>query len=377
MNVYIPSKGPGDWQRLLAEPDKQWQPGFSAQAVAQSWEAANGVPPEINLLFGGNLELLLAIPEHQVHLRGGRRPSQCDVFALLRQGKHTIAMAVEGKVDEPFGPRLVEWLADASDGKRERLEQIRYSLQLADEIPGGLHYQLFHRTAAAVIEAKRFKTDIAAMVVQSFSPTAKWFEAFAEFASYLGVELKPGQLGTIQLENGLHLKIGWATGDQAFREKQTSQQSDLYERDFYAWLQDQAVKLRMRSPNDIDWQNLAEEIESVGRSERKEIRTRLALLIQHLLKWQFQPGRRSESWRITISEQRLWIPSSIEDSPSLKRYPQDVFEVAYADGRRQAIDETGLTAKVFPADPPFSVTEALDGRFWPGEPFEPFEVLRD
>ena len=74
----------------------------------------------------------------------------------------------------------------------------------------------------------------------------------------------------------------------------------LYETDFNAWLQDQAAKLRDRSHNDLDWENLAEEIESVGRSQKNEIRRRLQVLVLHLLKWQFQPGRRSESWRITI-----------------------------------------------------------------------------
>jgi hypothetical protein len=157
----------------------------------------------------------------------------------------------------------------------------------------------------------------------------------------------------------------------------TKSADSLYERDFYAWLQDQAEKLRSRSHNDLDWENLAEEIESVGRSEKREIRKRLSLLIHHLLKWQFQPGRRSESWRITIGEQRLSIPSVVEDSPSLKSFPKRVFKEAYAEGRRQAINETGLSAKIFPVDPPFSVAQVLEEGYWPGEPFQPHDVLRD
>ena len=77
-------------------------------------------------------------------------------------------------------------------------------------------------------------------------------------------------------------------------------EDSLYERDFYAWTQDQAVKLRARAHNDIDWENVAEEIESVGRSDKKEIRRRLGVLVQHLLKWQFQPEMRSHSWQSTI-----------------------------------------------------------------------------
>lgn len=154
-------------------------------------------------------------------------------------------------------------------------------------------------------------------------------------------------------------------------------QDSLYERDFYAWLNDQAAKLRARSHDDIDWDNLSEEIESVGRSQKKEIRSRLELLIHHLLKWQFQPGRRSESWRITIGEQRTFIPGIIEDSPSLASYPAEIFEKAYSAGRRKAIEETGLSANVFPSRPPFSVSEALDDRYLPGESFEHWTIIRD
>lgn len=154
-------------------------------------------------------------------------------------------------------------------------------------------------------------------------------------------------------------------------------QETLYERDFYAWLQEQAGKLRERSHNELDWDNLAEEIESVGRSERKEIETRLAQLVMHLLKWQFQPGRRSESWRVSISEQRIWVHGIIETSPSLKSHPARVFKRAYETGRRWAIRETGLSATAIPVDPPFSAAQALDGAFWPGEPSEPYSIIRD
>jgi len=151
----------------------------------------------------------------------------------------------------------------------------------------------------------------------------------------------------------------------------------LYERDFHAWLTEQARQLRTRSHNDIDWDNLAEEVESVARSERREIRSRLALLIQHLLKWQFQPGRRSESWRLTISEQRIFIRSIVEESPSLASYPATVFDAEYRDGRERAIEETGLQASAIPQDPPFTLGQALDPAFLPGEPLQPWQTIRD
>ena len=154
-------------------------------------------------------------------------------------------------------------------------------------------------------------------------------------------------------------------------------QDSLYERDFYAWLEDQAAKLRVRSHNDIDWENLAEEVESVGRSQKRELRSRLERLIQHLLKWQFQPGRRSESWRSTISEQRTFIAGFLKDSPSLKKFPAEIFLDAYKGGRVEAINETGMLAAAFPKDPPFSIDQALDYRFLPGESFENWAILRD
>lgn len=126
--IYLPSDGPSAWKQFLAEPEKQWKTGYSARTLAHAWEAANGLPPEIAKLFAGGpgfegetSELLLAIPEHKVALPGGRRESQNDVFALVRIGDRTVSMAIEGKVNEPFGPTVGQWLTDASPGKRERM----------------------------------------------------------------------------------------------------------------------------------------------------------------------------------------------------------------------------------------------------------------
>ena len=141
---------------------------------------------------------------------GRGRESQCDVFALARAGGDTIAIAVEAKVNEPFGPTVGEWLVDASDGKKDRLSAICSLLGCA---PPSTHlrYQLFHRTAAAVIEAKRFKTDRAAMVVQSFSPTSKWFDEFAAFADHLGFEVTLGHGSRRTLPSGIDLTLAWVT----------------------------------------------------------------------------------------------------------------------------------------------------------------------
>jgi len=214
-HILIPSDGPDDWRRLLADPVTQWRRGYSAMAAALSWEAAKGVPPEIEALFPDRPELLLAIPEHQVALPGGGRPSQCDVFALIRIQNETCALAVEAKVNEPFGPTLAEWQNTPSPGKTLRLGSICQILGINDPAPD-LRYQLFHRTAAAVIEAKRFKTDRAAMIVQSFSQDHRWHDDFAGFAAQFGLNIPPGVSATITLPCGLSLSLGWATGGAEF-----------------------------------------------------------------------------------------------------------------------------------------------------------------
>lgn len=216
MTIFIPTTGPNDWQRLLADPEKQWKRGYSAMAAALSWEAANGVPPEISKLLGESVELLLAIPEHKVALPGGSRESQCDVFALVRVANESMAIAVEAKVNEPFGPTVSEWMMNASKGKMERMGFICDLLGLTAPPPGNLRYQLFHRTAAAVLEANRFRTDKAGMIVQSFSQEHRWIEDFQAFADLFELKIEPGQAQTSILPSGIPLTLGWAVGSATF-----------------------------------------------------------------------------------------------------------------------------------------------------------------
>ncbi len=213
--ILVPSSGPDDWRRLLADPEKHWKWGYSAMAAALAWEAAAGVPPEIAEVLGGETELLLAIPEHKVALPGGQRESQCDVFALVRVEGETCALSVEAKVNEFLGPTVEEWMDGASPGKVQRLRFICKLLGL-EPPPPELRYQLLHRTAAAVIEAQRFKTDRAAMVVQSFSQDHRWFGDFAAFTDLFGLEAKRGRPLAVKLPSGLALTLGWATGSPEF-----------------------------------------------------------------------------------------------------------------------------------------------------------------
>jgi hypothetical protein len=209
--IYIPTKGAADWRALLADPVLHWKSGYSAMSAALSWEAAQGLPTEIAALFGADAEMLLAIPEHKVALPGGRRESQCDIFSLVKAEGLTYAVAIEAKVNEPFGPSLGEWMKTPTPGRIERLSAICALLGCATSPPPQLRYQLFHRAAAAVIEAKRFKTDAAAMIIQSFSPSHKWFDEFAAFCQFLGLSPSRGTSLAYQLPDGRNLALGWAT----------------------------------------------------------------------------------------------------------------------------------------------------------------------
>jgi hypothetical protein len=218
--VFIPTVGPADWRRLLADPNKQWRTGFSAKTLACCWESANGLPNEITsmlLRLGGDVELLLATPEYKVPLPGASRgDSQNDVFALARAGIQTFAIMIEGKVSEPFGEALGDWLQNASDGKRERLAFICDLLGLTLPLPDHIYYQLLHRTASAVIEARRFKTDAAAMIVHSFSREKMWFKEFKQFASLFNVDIAANELIVVRPSGRPPLYIGWACGDCNF-----------------------------------------------------------------------------------------------------------------------------------------------------------------
>jgi hypothetical protein len=136
-----------------------------------------------------------------------------------------------------------------------------------------------------------------------------------------------------------------------------------YEDDFYAWTQEQARLLRSGQVTGLDLEHLAEEIESMGSQQRREMRSRLIQLLLHLLKWQYQPSHRGRSWRHSIRNQRDEIGHLVKASPSLKPVLEDLFAEAYAKARLDAADETGLPLKTFPDASPISLIEAFDPLF--------------
>jgi hypothetical protein len=145
---------------------------------------------------------------------------------------------------------------------------------------------------------------------------------------------------------------------------------NLYRTDFYAWTQEQASLLRKHQWNELDLLNLIEEIESLGKQQRQELRNRLSVLIGHLLKWEYQSQRRSRSWLATIQVQRLDVSELLEENPSLKTYLEDALQKAYVKGVILAVKETELPSGTFPVECPYSLTEILDDRFYPGEASE-------
>ena len=218
--ILIPSSGPDDWKRLLAKPDLHWAKGYSARTLAYAWESAATFPPEVRELITaafGPAELLFAIPEHKTALAGGTRESQSDVFLLARHHSGLATYTIEGKVDEPFGPTVGEWLVNASEGKMERLKFICDLLGIED-CPPDVHYQLLHRTASALVESDRFDTRLAGMIVHSFSPENRWKEAFERFVRVMGWTHEFGIEIRLSVPSGKTLMLGWASGSQLYRE---------------------------------------------------------------------------------------------------------------------------------------------------------------
>lgn len=138
-----------------------------------------------------------------------------------------------------------------------------------------------------------------------------------------------------------------------------------YEADYARWCAEQGALLRDGGLSDLDRANLAEEIESLGRSDRKEIGKRLRVLLLHLLKWKYQPGKRKNGWKATILVQRNEIQRTLTESPSMKGYPHQILNQEYEVARLRALSETGLAEATIPQACPFSIEQLLDGAFFP------------
>jgi hypothetical protein len=140
-------------------------------------------------------------------------------------------------------------------------------------------------------------------------------------------------------------------------------QSNLYESDFYAWTIEQSELLELRKLDRLDFENLIEEITSLGKQQRQELRNRLGILIGHLLKWHCQPEKQSKSWRVTIRGQRREIKYLLSQNPSLKPYLDEAILLGYAQGIDLVVQETPLEDRDLPKECPYSLEQIFDDNF--------------
>ncbi|MCW7761437.1 DUF29 domain-containing protein [Photorhabdus luminescens] len=138
-----------------------------------------------------------------------------------------------------------------------------------------------------------------------------------------------------------------------------------YDSDFYGWTREQAGLLRSGNLNQLDRENLSEEIESMGNSQRNELESLLEVLFLHLLKWQFQSERQYRSWKLTIEGQRRKIVRRLKKNPSLKSELSEISSDAYGDAIIAAERETNIRRSVFPETCPWTFEQIMDEKFWP------------
>jgi len=147
--------------------------------------------------------------------------------------------------------------------------------------------------------------------------------------------------------------------------KHMSTAAALYETDFYDWIQNQARTLRARKLSELDVDNLIEEIESMGRSERRSLKSSLSILLMHLIKWKHQPDYRGRSWEANIQEQRIQVRDILKDSPSLKYGITDTVHDAWEAAKVKAQKETGIDQTTFPEACPWPFDTFMNNEFWP------------
>ena len=141
-----------------------------------------------------------------------------------------------------------------------------------------------------------------------------------------------------------------------------------YADDLHAWSLEQAALLRARRTEGLDWDHLAEELEAMVGRDRRELKSRLRVILLHLLKWQAQPARRGASWRKSLRTQRLHIRDLLDESPSLRPHVPGLVLEAYPDAIKDAVDETGLPLGRFPVDCPYAADDVLAEDYLPDAP---------
>jgi hypothetical protein len=230
--LFVPTLGPTDWRRLLADPETQWEPGKSALEMAVAWEAARrsdrGLPQDVADALDSSpdlsgAKLVIGLPEHEVTMTGGGHASKNDLWTLLRKDDHFFSMAVEAKAGEPLDDYVQDWLTKSQGRTRkpERLRALQERLGLVDRDVLSIRYQLLHRAASALIEADRFKAKAAILLIQSFNreeDAGSWDDCL-RFGEILEMSLCSGQVGLTKVRTTVPLYFGWVSSQPASEER--------------------------------------------------------------------------------------------------------------------------------------------------------------
>ena len=174
------------------------------------------VRPQSSRRLLRDLRPLLAVPEFRVPLPGGGRPSQNDLFVLARSVVGPVTIMVEGKVAESFGPRLGDWLENASRGKRTRLKSLVRTLDLSNRPSGEVRYQLLHRAASAILTGEQYRCAAAVLLVHSFSQERAGWADYQAFTRLFDVEAVEGTVQRLKPVSHPPLFGVWVVGDRRF-----------------------------------------------------------------------------------------------------------------------------------------------------------------
>jgi hypothetical protein len=211
--LHVPVLKAEDVKPHLAKP-AHWKSGYSAQQLAVAWHgAANDFPPAVRAVLSttpeySGAELLDGFFEREIELGTPGSNSQADLLVIASLRQEIGVIAVEGKVNEPFGEIVANW--NTTPGKQARLQRLAETLGLDAARLGGIRYQLLHRTASAIYEAKRFRCRSAMMLVHSFSPSHRWFPDFAEFSRLMNQPVTaPGSVSGARILDGVSLRLAW------------------------------------------------------------------------------------------------------------------------------------------------------------------------
>jgi hypothetical protein len=215
--IHVPLLRPEDVIPHLGKGELHWRDGYSAKAVCNSWFRANDIPRSVRHVLNRaaeyrDAEFVDGWLERSTHLPWGRgNPTQTDLLAVVAIGDELAVLGIEAKVRESFGPYVKDWLAEGGHNRADRLNGLCELLGLQIEVASPLRYQLLHRTAAAALEAKRYRARHAAMIVQSFCPDCTGLSDFQSFAEAMGY----GRVGANTISSpkalgSISLRIGWA-----------------------------------------------------------------------------------------------------------------------------------------------------------------------